>query len=278
MFVDSIWKRILGSLPKQPTEKRVTVTPSIRIPNERNIVFLPDTPTAVVRPGTLISPAQLKLMSPNCDYNVLAPAMDSAARQYGIITPRQIRHWVAHLSVESGYFQHFVENLNYSAERLTEVWPNRFPTIHDAEAYDGNPRLIANKVYGGRMGNNNPDDGYIYRGRGFIQLTGKDNYKAAGDAIGVDLLKNPTLAATPQVASNIAGWYWKQHNLNAIVAVDDNEKIINAGETINTDMIKIMRSNEEDDLVQGTRAINGGLVGLKERRMELWKAMFIWKD
>ena len=130
-------------------------------------------------------------MNPTCDYNTLAPALNAAAKEFGISTNRQIRHWIAHLSVESGYFLHFEENLSYSAQRLTQVWPKRFPAIHDAEAYARNPVQLANKVYGGRMGNTELNDGYKYRGRGFVQLTGKDNYDRVGNALGIDLVGNP---------------------------------------------------------------------------------------
>lgn len=290
MIIDKIWKTIFSYLPTQkPTVINNTVhidapvnkSSIIRASIIKNIPIesIPHTTPNTIKIGTLISPEQIKLMSPSCDYEHIAPALNAAAKQYGIVTPRQIRHWISHLCVESGYFLHFEENLNYSANRLTQVWPNRFPTLHDAEAYANNPRLLGNKVYGGRMGNTGQTDGYNYRGRGFIQLTGKDNYAKAGKAIGVDLVVSPDYAANYDVAANIAGWYWKLNNLNAIVAKDANEiPIKGATETINIDIIKIMRANEEDDLIQGTKAINGGLIGLKERRMELWKAMFIWRD
>lgn len=100
------------------------------------------------------------------------------------------------------------ENLNYSAKRLVEVFPKYFPSLADAEyAVSQGPEYIANKVYGGRMGNA-PDEGYKYRGRGYIQLTGKANYQKYGDLIGVDLVNNPELANDPDVAKKIMAVFY----------------------------------------------------------------------
>lgn len=89
------------------------------------------------------------------------------------------------------------ENLNYSAKRLTQVWPSRFPTIAAATPYANNPRALANKVYGGRMGNTGPDDGWLYRGRGLVQITGKDNYAKYG------LASDPDSASAVDTAAHI---------------------------------------------------------------------------
>lgn len=219
----------------------------------------------------LITASQLKLLAPNCNATKLAPALNAAANEFGIDTPREIRHFMAHLSVESAYFTRLTENLNYSAKRLTQVWPSRFPNLSSAAPYANNPKALANKVYGGRLGNVAPNDGFLYRGRGFIQLTGKANYVKVSNALNIDLVRNPDLAADPNVAARIAGYYWKSNNLSAIVAPDANEKVYKT-------MREHLLYNEEDDLRQGTKAINGGLIGLDERRMELHKAAFIWKD
>ncbi len=105
--------------------------------------------------------------------------------------------WLAYLLATvfhetGGTMQPVIENLNYSAERLTEVWPSRFPTIASAKPFARNPRKLANKVYGGRMGNTGPDDGWLYRGRGLPQITGKENYEKFG------------LAKTPEKAAEMA--------------------------------------------------------------------------
>jgi putative chitinase len=202
-----------------------------------------------------ITPDQLKLMAPNCDYNRIAVYLNDAANEFDITTNKEIRHWIAHLCVESSHFTHLVENLYYSAKRLTQVWPKRFPTLSSAQPYANNPQALGNKVYGGRLGNSETE-GFIYRGRGFIQLTGKASYEAAGKALGLDLVGNPDLAASSKVAARVAAWYWKSHGLNGIVN----------------------KHPRDDDIEDETRAINGGLIGLNERLMELHKAQFIWKD
>ena len=91
-----------------------------------------------------------------------------------------------------GRMQPVIENLNYSAKRMTQVWPKRFPTVASAQPYAGNPRALANKVYGGRLGNTGPDDGWLYRGRGLAQITGRANYAKFG------------LSGNPDAASDMA--------------------------------------------------------------------------
>lgn len=110
--------------------------------------------------------------------------------------------------------QPVVENLNYrSASRIREVWPTRFPTTAAAQMYVGKPEALANKVYGTRMGNLGGNDGWIYRGRGFVQITGRDNYKRAGRELGVDLLTFPELAEECETAAAtlycgmLQGWF-----------------------------------------------------------------------
>lgn len=100
-----------------------------------------------------------------------------------VIDNRHLAYMLATVFYETGgTMQPVTENLNYSAERLTQVWPSRFPTIASAKPFARNPRKLANKVYGGRMGNTAPDDGWLYRGRGLPQITGKENYAKFGIA------------------------------------------------------------------------------------------------
>jgi len=186
----------------------------------------------------------------------------------GILTSRELRHFMAHMHVESAGFTVLEENLNYSAQRLTQVWPKRFPTTAAAAPYARNPRALANKVYGGRMGNTGPNDGWLYRGGAWTQLTGKNNYVAASKWTGLDLVKNPELARTIKVASQISCDFWRANGLNAIVAVDSDERIV-------TKLADLM-ANEEDDLIQGTKRINGGTNGLSHRRDALKIAAQIW--
>lgn len=109
---------------------------------------------------------------------------------------------------ETGYkFTPVTENLNYSnPQRITQVWPSRFPNLSSAQPYVKNPRGLANKVYNGRMGNNGPEDGWNYRGRGHVQITGKGMYDKAGKKIGVDLVNNPELSLVPTNSAKILIW------------------------------------------------------------------------
>lgn len=217
----------------------------------------------------LINYTDFARFAPNCPHPVLMlGALEPHMQRCEINTPRRIRHFMAHHFVESGGFSVLEENLNYSAQRLTQVWPKRFPTIASATPYARNARALANKVYGGRMGNTGPNDGYLYRGGGMNQLTGKDNYIAATKWTGIDLVANPHLARTIPVAAQIACDFWRANGLNAIVDADAGEGPI---KTV-ADVLKW----EEDDLQQGTRRINGGLIGLEHRRDALKSASRIW--
>lgn len=138
---------------------------------------------------------------------------------------------------ESAGLTRFSENLNYSAERLCDVWPTRFPTIEAARPYARNPESLANKVYGGRMGNTEPGDGWRYRGRGPIQLTGKDNYRAVGDLMGQDLVGLPELMEQPRYALEAAIAWWEDRIPDSMLG--DTEKV--------------------------SRRVNGGLIGLADR-------------
>lgn len=117
--------------------------------------------------------------------------------------------WLPQILWESGMLSRLEENLSYSTQRLMEVWPGRFPTIASAQPYANNPMALAEKVYGGRMGNNLPGDGWRYRGRGPIQITGKDNYRTTGKLVGQDLVGVPDLAAQPRFALEISIAWWE---------------------------------------------------------------------
>jgi putative chitinase len=139
---------------------------------------------------------------------------------------------------ESMGFTHLSEDLNYSAKRLTEVWPGRFPTVESAAPYAFNPEALANKTYGGRMGNVNEGDGWKYRGRGPIQLTGYDNYKLVGELIGQDLTVIPELMEQPRYALEATIAWWEDRIPDS--AIGDPEKV--------------------------TKRVQGGLLGLAERQ------------
>ena len=160
-------------------------------------------------------------------------------------SPLRAAHWLAQFGHESRGFTDFEEDLSYSAERLCQVWPVRFPSVQAAAPYAHNPQKLAEKVYGGRLGNGEPGDGWKYRGRG-PQLTGKYNYRTCGERIGLPLVEQPDLAADPANFVHIACDFWQQACCNALA--------------------------DRDDLAGITKKINGGLIGFTERGKLLARA------
>jgi len=169
--------------------------------------------------------------------------------KYQINTPKRQACFIGQCMHESGDFKQLKENLNYSAKALMNTWPSRFPDADTAEKFERQPEKIANKVYSGRMGNTEDGDGAKYIGRGLIQLTGKDNYKAFGDAIGEDLVANPQLVEEPRYAALSAGWFWNKRGLNALA--------------------------DAMDITTLTIRINGGKIGIDDRIAKINKALDI---
>lgn len=165
---------------------------------------------------------------------------------FGLNTPLRISHFMAQIEHESG-LKPINENLNYSATRLMQVFPKYFISNADALRYERKPEKIANRVYANRMGNGSEvsGDGYKYRGRGFIQLTGKDNYKSLSKDTGIDYLNNPDLLLTESDALNSALWFWNNKGLNMWA--------------------------DKDDIIAITKKINGGVNGLDHRKQLLSK-------
>ena len=168
-------------------------------------------------------------------------ALNDTFSQFGILTPNQQAAFIGQCGHECGHFRILEENLNYRAATLMKLWPKRFPTIEIANQYAGNPKKIANMVYANRMGNRDEasGDGYRFRGRGCIQLTGHSNYYHAGKALGVDFVMEPDLVATPKYAAMTAGWFWSTHGCNELA--------------------------EAANWVGLTKKINGGTIGLDDR-------------
>ncbi len=171
-------------------------------------------------------------------------ALNASMEARDISTPARQSAFLAQVLVESAQLKHVEENLRYSAPRLRAVWPKRFPSDAIAQAYAGNPEKLANKVYSGRLGNGNEasGDGWKYRGRGLIQLTGRDNYTRFGSAMGVDAVGNPDLLLQPDGAALSAAWFWDTNHLNAL-----------ADEASEAGFVKICK------------CVNGGVVGLSQR-------------
>ena len=141
--------------------------------------------------------------------------------KHGINTKLRKAHFLTQLDYESG-FKPVAENMNYSAKRLREVFPKYF-TVAQANQYAGQPTLIGSRVYASRMGNGNEAtrDGYKFRGRGLIQLTGKNNYTALSKDTGIDYLNNPDLLLTEADSMISALWFWKQNGINKYADIDD---------------------------------------------------------
>ena len=172
--------------------------------------------------------------------------LEEAFAKYDISTPQRQAAFIGQCAHESANFKTLQENLNYSAEGLMKTWPSRFPTKEIADQYARNPAKIAGKVYNGRLGNTSEEEASQYLGRGLIQLTGKENYANCGLAIGVDLLANPTLLLEPRYAAMSAAWFWGKRGLNNLADTSDYETM--------------------------TKRINGGLIGLDDRKAKIAKA------
>jgi predicted chitinase len=131
-------------------------------------------------------------------------------------------HFLAQIAHESGGFTVKEESLNYKAsKRLMQVWPKRFPTVASTKPFLGQPTKLGDKVYGGRMGNKDPGDGFKYRGRGYLQTTGRDAYKKFGDLINEDLENNPSLVAEPEISLRCAVAEWTESKVNKPADADD---------------------------------------------------------
>lgn len=165
--------------------------------------------------------------------------------KYDVNTPLRISHFMAQIEHESG-LKPISENLNYSAERLLIVFKKYF-TKENALSYEKNPKKIGSRVYASRMGNGNElsGDGYTYRGRGFIQITGKENYKSLSNDTGIDFVKSPDLLLTEVHSIMSALWFWKKNNLNYHA--------------------------DRDEVVAITKKINGGTNGIEHRKELLAK-------
>ncbi|WP_338759302.1 glycoside hydrolase family 19 protein [Massilia sp. METH4] len=192
----------------------------------------------------------LRRVFPNCcDAEDWATALDTALSRFHITTRDRICAFLAQTSHESAHFSRLEESLFYrTPARLMAVWPKRFPTEASALPYVQNPERLANFVYARRMGNGDEasGDGFRFRGRGLIQLTGRSNYQQAGEALGLDLVSAPECLTTKGVAALTAAWFWDSRGLNALADHDKPDE-------------------DMEDFMEITRRINGGTVGLDER-------------
>lgn len=178
----------------------------------------------------------------------IANSADSVFVKYNIDSPLLIAHVMAQISHECGAGHEVIENLNYSAQRMPQVWPSRFPTVASALPYAHNPQKLANKVYNGRMGNKvGSNDGWDFRGRGGSQTTGRYGYERVKKQTGLDVVSNPDILIDPK--------YF------LLCAVSD---FVNCG---------CLPYARKDDIYNVTKFLNGGTIGLADRKVWLAK----WK-
>jgi putative chitinase len=192
-------------------------------------------------------------------------AVAAACQEFNINTPQRIAGFLSQCAHESGGFERLQENLNYSADGMAGIWPRRFavlgpdgkPVKKDGKnqpnkfalALHRKPEMIANVVYSSRMGNGPTEsgEGWKYRGRGLKQLTGKDNHRACSAGLGVDLVENPDLLLEPVYAARSAAWFWATNKCNNFADAGDIEGL--------------------------TKKINGGLIGIEDRKKRYASAM-----
>jgi putative chitinase len=194
----------------------------------------------------MITRAQLLAIMPNA-----APAapqylrpLGEAMGRYAIDRPARQAAFLAQLAHESGQLRRVQENLNYAWDGLRKVFPRHFRSDAEAQAYDRQPERIANRVYANRMlnGDEASGDGWRFRGRGPIQVTGRENYRKAGQALGIGLESDPDRMLDPATGCLAAAWFWHSRGLNTLADADS-----------------------ENGFREITRRINGGFLGLEER-------------
>jgi len=178
-------------------------------------------------------------------------ALNTLLPDYDINTVPRVAAFIAQCAHESGGFKMLKENLNYRAVTLRKIFPKYFPTDAMAEQYAGKQELIANKVYGNRMGNGDESsgDGFRYCGRGLIQLTGRNNYMAFAESIETPVEEIPEFLGTFEGAVQSACWFWETNNLNQWA--------------------------DQGDILTLTKRINGGTIGLEDRIKHYNHAMHI---
>ena len=177
-----------------------------------------------------------------------------AIAQHYELSNERAAHLMGQASHESGHWRHTRENLNYSAESMMRVWPSRFPDLASCEGYSRNPTALANKVYGGRMGNDaNTNEGALFSGKGYLMITGKNNYRAFSSDMGLlEIMTDPDLVAE-DYAFDTAMWFFNKNKLFDIADDGVNDETI----------LKI------------TRRVNGGTHGLTDRTGET-KKIYEW--
>jgi len=191
----------------------------------------------------MITLEEFKIICPNNKQpKEMVDTLNKVLPKYNINTKNRVAAWLSQCSHESNQFTVMKENLNYSTKGLCCTWPSRFKSESVAAPYNRNPEMIANKVYCDRLGNGDEDsgDGYTYRGRGFIQTTGKSNYQSLAESIDMTLQEVVNYCETLEGAITSACHFWDINKLNQYA--------------------------DSKDFITLTKKINGGTLGLDERR------------
>jgi putative chitinase len=199
----------------------------------------------------ILKPETLKKICPTLSFTratTLANLFAEVLPKFGMYTIDILQEFLAQVAHESGEFSIKDESMSYSAKRLMDVWPSRFPAVKDTVPYVKNPQALANKVYGGRMGNTSPTDGYDFRGGGYLQLTGRDSYTQYASYSG---LASPEEAALRVRTQD----YYALHAACWEFAV--NKKLL--------PLCKVNDFATDNSFKAITKAINGGYIGLTER-------------
>jgi putative chitinase len=206
----------------------------------QQLITEPSTPSVPIKSSGNLKLEKLKGHIPD---SVISQIPETASK-FGIDTPLRLAHFLAQCGHESGGFKATQENLNYSAKGLMGIFKKYFPTQALAEQYQRNPQKIASKVYGGRMGNGpeSTGEGFKFRGRGYIQLTGKENYTAFGKSINEDMTVNPDKVATHYPLLS-AAWFFSKNGLHKMADQGATDAVV----------------------TQITKRVNGGTIGLADR-------------
>lgn len=196
----------------------------------------------------MITPMQLKAVFPFCrNPGVWCRTFEQIADEFDLRPDNRLAMWLAQCGFESESFNVLREIMSYrTTAQLRAVYPHEFPTDDAAQRYIMNPNGLANYVYAGKNGNGDlaSNDGFKYRGGGLIELTGRGNYKAVGEALGIDLEARPNQIIVEPIAARTAGFFWKQNDLNAAA--------------------------DEGDFDYTTRRVNGAAMRDADKRKDLW--------
>ena len=203
--------------------------------------------------ASLITAAQIARIASKALPHVVNAIVDHAADvlpRYGIVTPLRLQHFMAHILVETGYLRQIEENLSYSAQRLTQVWPRRFPTLATATPYAHRPEALAALVYGGRMGNRTAAEAWANRGQGLLNTTGHNNLAMLAGHLGTDV-----------------------DHARAMLTADSTMLECAAATFVALGCLPLA---DRDDIAATTRAINGGSIGLADRQAALKLCRKVW--